>query len=74
MALTLTHPVPGRLLRSEILSHWKHLTIADIEECGTDGSKLVDLLQSRYGYTQKRAAREVALFFGDLDDRLRLAA
>lgn len=74
MAHTLKHPVPVRLLRSEILNHWKQLTIADIEEYGTDGSRLIDLLQSRYGYAQKRAVREVDLFFGDLDDRLRLAA
>ena len=74
MAQTHMNPVPGRLLRGEILSHWKHLTLADIEECGSDRSKLIDLLQSRYGYAKGRAVREVELFLGDLRDRLRLAA
>jgi hypothetical protein len=73
MAHTL-NPVPGRLLRGEILSHWKQLTLADVEECGSDGSKLVDLVENRYGYAKGRAKREVELFLGDLQDRLRLAA
>jgi len=64
----------NRLLRGEILRRWEQLTTSDIEESGTDRSKLIDLLQSRYGYAQRRAEKEVELFFGDFQNRLRLAA
>ena len=65
---------PDRLLRHEILAQWKELTNADVEECGTDLSKLTELVQARYGYAKRRAEREVELFFGDFQTRLRLAA
>jgi hypothetical protein len=64
----------GRLLRGEILSRWEQLTNTDIEECGADRSKLIDVLQARYGYARRRAEKEVDLFFGDFEDRLRMAA
>jgi hypothetical protein len=63
-----------RLLRWEILSRWGQLTTADIEECGTDRLKLIDVLTARYGYVRRRAEREVELFFGEFQDRLRMAA
>jgi hypothetical protein len=66
--------IPGRLLRGEILCRWGQLTVGDLEECGSDRSKLIDALQSRYGYAKTRAEREVELFFGDFKDRLRMAA
>jgi uncharacterized protein YjbJ (UPF0337 family) len=64
----------NRLLRGEILSRWTQLTSDDIEACGGDQSKLIDVLQARYGYAKRRAEREVALFFGEFQDRLRMAA
>ena len=73
MAPTQFRRVPSRLLRGEILNRWEHLTTGDIEECGTDRSKLIDILQARYGYAKTRAEREVELFLGDFQDRLRLA-
>jgi len=65
---------PDRLLRGEISRRWKQLTTADIEECGTDRSKLIDVLRTRYGYAKGRAEKEVELFFGEFRDRLRMAA
>jgi len=65
---------PNRLLQGEILSRWDQLTLAEVERCGTDLSKLIDLLQARYGYAKRRAEREVELFFEEFQDRLRLAA
>ena len=62
------------LLRGEILSRWGQLTTADIEECGADRSKLIDVVQARYGFAKRRAEKEVELFFGDFQDRLRMAA
>ena len=64
----------GRLLRGEILSRWSQLTIADLEECGADQSKLIDVVQARYGYAKRRAEKEVALFWKNFQDRLRMAA
>jgi hypothetical protein len=65
---------PIRLLRGEILNHWGQLTTEDIEGCVTDRSSLIDILQSRYGYARQRAEKEVDLFLGDFQDRLRLAS
>jgi hypothetical protein len=65
---------PTRLLRGEILSRWEQLTIADIEECSNDRSELISLLQRRYGYAARRAEKEVELFFGEFQERLRMAA
>lgn len=62
------------LLRGEILRRWEQLTTSDIEDCGNDHSKLISLLVARYGYATRRAEKEVALFFGDFHDRLRMAA
>ena len=62
------------LLRGEILRRWEQLKTSDLDACGGDRSKLIGLLESRYGYAKRRAEKEVALFFGDFDDRLRMAA
>ena len=74
MARAQSETRPNRLLCSEILRRWEQLTIADIEECGTDPSGLIHLLQTRYGYAKRRAEKEVDLFFVELHDRLRMAA
>ena len=73
----MAHPYSdhlNRLLRWEILSRWGELTEADIEECGADQSKLIAVLQARYGYAKRRAEKEVELFFIEFQDRLRMAA
>ena len=74
MARAQSETHSNRLLRGEILRRWEQLTTADIEECGTDGSKLIDVLRARYGYARRRAEKEVELFFGEFRDRLRMAA
>ena len=74
MARSQPDKASGRLLRGEILSRWEQLTTAEVEECGTDRSKLIDIVQVRYGYAKRRAEKEVELFFGDFHDRLRMAA
>jgi hypothetical protein len=74
MAQTQSTGSYGHLLRGEILCRWEYLTAADIDECMSDRTRLIDLVQSRYGYTKRRAEKEVDLFFGDFQDRLRLAA
>jgi hypothetical protein len=62
------------LLRGEMLRRWEQLTNSDLDECGDDRSRLINLLETRYGYAKRRAEKEVALFFGDFQDRLRMAA
>ena len=65
---------PNRLLLGEINRRWEQLTNSDIEECFADPSRLIDLLQARYGFAKARAEREVNLFFGEFEDRMRMAA
>ena len=64
----------SRFLRGEITRRWQQLTVSDIEECCADQAKLIDALQARYGYARKRAEKEAELFFGEFQDRLRMAA
>ena len=66
--------VSTRFFRGEITRRWQQLTTSDIEECCTDRSKLIALLETRYGYARSRAEKEVELFFGEFHDRLRMAA
>ena len=74
MAQTNFGSVSKRSLYGEIAHRWQQLTTSDIEDCGTDRSKLRTLLEIRYGYAPSRAEKEVELFFGEFQDRLRLAA
>ncbi|PYS35478.1 MAG: CsbD family protein [Acidobacteria bacterium] len=64
----------NRLLCGEILTRWEQLTSAEIDGCGADRAKLIDVLQARYGYAKRRAEKEVALFISEFQERLRLAA
>jgi hypothetical protein len=64
----------SRFFRGEVTRRWQQLTTSEIEECCADQSKLIELLQARYGYVKTRAEKEVELFFGELQDRLRMAA
>ena len=63
----------SRLLLGEIRGRWEQLSSSEVEECA-DRSKLIDLLQARYGFTKRRAEKEVELLLGEFQDRLRLAA
>ena len=74
MALAKFESIPNRFLRGEITRRWQELTTSDIEECCADGSRLVDVLQARYGFAKNRAEKEVELFLGEFQGRLRMAA
>jgi hypothetical protein len=74
MAQAKIDSVSTRFFRGEIASRWQQLTTSDIEECCTDRSRLRGLLETRYGYAPSRAEKEVQLFFGEFQDRLRMAA
>ena len=64
---------PLHLLRGEIMSRWEHLTASDVDECCSDRSRLIDVLQYRYGYVKRRAEKEAELFFCEFQTRFRMA-
>jgi len=74
MAYSKFGSVSNRLLRGEITRRWQQLTTSDVDDCCADRSKLINALQFRYGYARKRAEREVELFLGEFQDRIRRAA
>jgi hypothetical protein len=74
MALAKFSNYPHRSLSGEITRRWQQLTTSDIEECCADRSKLIEVLQARYGYATGRAEKEVDLFLGEFQNRLRMAA
>ena len=61
-------------LRNEISYRWPYLSTVDVDECCADQAKLIDVLQSRYGYSKKIAEKEACLFLGEFQNRLRMAA
>jgi hypothetical protein len=65
---------PKHLLRGEIMRRWEYLTLSDVDECCSDQSRLIDMLQYRYGYLKRRAEKEAELFFCEFQIRLRMAA
>ncbi len=71
--MTLANRNPKRL-EGEIQSRWDQLSADEIAESGADRLKLIELLQARYGYAERRAEKEVDLFFGEFQSRLRMAA
>jgi hypothetical protein len=66
--------IPNPHLRSEIMSRWQLLSTTEVEESSIDRSKLIALLQNRYGFVQRRAEQEVDLFYLEFKHRLHLAA
>jgi len=69
-----TRKKPNTHLRSEIARHWGQLTASDLDECCADRIRLIDFLQIRYGFVERRAQREAENFFDEFDERLRMAA
>jgi len=64
----------ARLLRGEILTQWKLLDSEAIDKSQNDPSKIVDLLSARYGFSQKRASRELDRVEQELSEKLKRAA
>ena len=65
---------PNSHLRGEIMRRWQQLSTSEIEACCSDLSKLINILQYSYGYSKSRAEKEVALFLGEFQNRIRMAA
>ena len=64
----------ARLLQGEILTQWTLLDAAAVENSNGDRSKIIDLLTARYGFSQKRAAREIDRVIGEFSEKLERAA
>ncbi len=47
---------------------------ADLEKIHLDSDQLAQLLQTRYGFCERRAKREAGSFIADFAERLRRAA
>jgi hypothetical protein len=61
-------------LRGEITRRWQQLSTSEVAQCCEDRSKLIAVLQSRYGFAPRRAEKEVELFYLEFQNRLRMAA
>jgi hypothetical protein len=64
----------ARLLQGEILTQWKLLDVDAVENSNGDRSKIIDLLASRYGFSQTRAAREFDRVIDEFSEKLKRAA
>ena len=64
----------ARLLQGEILTQWKLLDVDAVENSNGDRSKIIDLLATRYGFSQNRAAREFDRVVDEFSEKLRRAA
>jgi hypothetical protein len=64
----------ARLLRGEILTQWTLLDSEAVDNSQGDPAKIVDLLSARYGFSQKRASRELDRVEQELSDKLKRAA
>jgi len=56
--------------RNELRSQWDQLSHDDLDQIDGKRGKLIDFLESRYGY----ARREVDLFVSDFEEKLRRAS
>ncbi len=64
----------ARLLQGEILTQWTLLDADAVENSNGERSKIVDLLATRYGFSQKRAAREFDRTLDEFSEKLKRAA
>ena len=65
---------PARLFHGEILTQWTLLDPNAVEKSNGDRTKIIDLLATRYGFSQKRAAREIERVFDEFSEKLKRAA
>ena len=64
----------ARLLRGEILTQWTLLDSEAVDSSQGDPTKIVDLLSTRYGFSQQRASRELDRVQQELTEKLKRAA
>ena len=64
----------ARLLQGEILTQWTLLDPEAVEHSQGERAKIIDLLALRYGFSEKRAAREFDRVVDEFSDKLKRAA
>ena len=60
--------------KNELNYQWAQLTADELEQVDGQRDNLVILLEHRYGYTRRRAEKEVELFVTEFLDKLRRAS
>jgi uncharacterized protein YjbJ (UPF0337 family) len=56
-------------VRTEAQARWTKLTDADLDQVNGEATKLVDLVQARYGYSRPSVEAEVNHFLQDIARR-----
>ena len=64
----------ARLLQGEILTQWKLLDADAVENSNGERFKIIDLLATRYGFSQNRAAREFDRVIDEFSEKIKRAA
>jgi hypothetical protein len=64
----------ARLLRGEILTQWTLLDAEAVEHSNGDRAEIISQLRKRYGFSQKRAAREIDRVCQEFSEKLRRTA
>jgi hypothetical protein len=49
-------------LRKRVKEHWARLSDGDLDFADGEAIRLLDILEERYGYTRRRAERELLRF------------
>jgi hypothetical protein len=65
--------ISRQLLVNEIIARWNALTFAEVERNIHHRDRLAELLQVKYGFSQRRAEREIDALLAEFDKRMRLA-
>jgi uncharacterized protein YjbJ (UPF0337 family) len=60
--------------RNEINDHWAQLSDEDLDQVNGRRDDLVGLLESKYGFTRRRAESEVERVVTEFEDKVRKAA
>jgi hypothetical protein len=63
-----------RLFHGEVLRKWPHLTESNVRNTGGELVRLVTMLQDTYGYSRKRAEKELDLLIKEFSEKMRRAA
>ena len=63
-----------KYFRTEVVCAWGDITSDDLNDVAGSRSKLVALLQVRYGFSAGRAAREVDMLLREFSTRLKKAS
>jgi hypothetical protein len=64
----------ARLLRGEILTQWALLDAEAVEYSKGNRAEIINLLTTRYGFSERRATREIDRVCEEFSKKLKLAS